>query len=890
MLRFQTVMKASFLRFGRAYVPDLWGIPGPHLSARKTFMSESKRPKSRQRHRRLSFESLEMRRVMASLPFGATPADTGEFMLGRIAVTPILLESDGSTDLNTENWNSAHVASVMNNLQEGLDWWKQLLATKSSVHTIDWVIDRTFVDNRPSTPYEPINRVSNAYELWVDKFLDDTGYKTTFDLEQNLRNFNQAQREKMNTDWSFTIFVVNSQNDRDGTFAIGGTFSRAFAFAGGLFMVVPSVRPASTFAHETGHIFWAKDEYTGGSSYSDRRGYYDAQNTNATDGNPDPNFQQQPSIMSAGSVLEQAYAQVVSPSATLAMIGWRDSDSDGIFDVLDVPLALEGTGRLNPTTNSYAFRGTATVQTLPNRNSSGLQNNITLNRIGRIEYRIGNGAWISLSTPNKPTVDLDLQIPVSILDVGRTIEIRAIDPRIGIVSNTFSGVIGGMADTTTRHGIQGFVWQDGDQSRGWDASEVGLPGANLRLLDTNRQPIDLQRILDPDAYPEGILPGNLGGVRIDTIGLDAIGTIGVFDDLAASTGSKIFKPYSFWAKRFVDSFHDQDQQLRARFDVPTSYVSIDAIAFTDNSSVRLDAYAADGTIVAQFERKGMLRNDRVTMEVGTGEARIAYVIARGFQNSYIKLDNLRFGPKASARTSVDGSYFLENIPAGNYLVEVISPVAGAIPTNTLDGTLTVAYGAQRSVTHVDFGLYLEPSPWQNPNLPEDVNGLDGVNPIDVLLLINDINQYGTRSLIGSPIQPPPYLDVDGDRNIGPLDVLRVINYINSMTSSSSSGRGGEGEFAAPPIEIASLHPTENPPLRSFATERLETAPTTWIVDRTGSAALRPQGPERCGCPACVNWCEAMDEGTGPVVANAIVGLTPDLSAPELDAYFAAWDD
>ena len=41
--------------------------------------------------RRLTLERLESRSLFAGLPFGAAPEDTGEFMLGRIAVTPVFL-------------------------------------------------------------------------------------------------------------------------------------------------------------------------------------------------------------------------------------------------------------------------------------------------------------------------------------------------------------------------------------------------------------------------------------------------------------------------------------------------------------------------------------------------------------------------------------------------------------------------------------------------------------------------------------------------------------------------------------------------------------------------------------------------------------------------------
>ncbi|MFN9851274.1 MAG: dockerin type I domain-containing protein [Planctomycetota bacterium] len=836
--------------------------------------------------RKLSFESLEARRVMTSLPFGASTNDLGEFMLGRIAVTPVLLESNGAIDVSTEDWTSSHVQTVMNNITQGLNWWNRLLAKESSVHTLEWVIDRTYVDNRLPTPYEPINRISNVYELWVGKFLSDIGFSNSSDLEQNVRSFNQSQRVKLQTDWSFTIFVVNSDRDPDDSFAFGGSFSRAFAFAGGLFMVVPSGRPDSTFAHEAGHIFWARDEYANSGSYFDRRGYYNVQNTNAMDNNPNPTFQQPPSIMSSARSLELAYEQVVSPDATLAMIGWRDTDGDGIFDVLDVPLQLQGTGRYQPTASSYRFSGRASVQTLPNQNSSGLQNDITLNRVGRIEYRIGTGAWTTLSSPNTYVAELDLSIPIDATDLGKTIEIRAIDPRIGLTSTGFSGRIGNVPDTTTRHGIQGFVWNDADQSRAWDASESGLVGATVRLVDSQNQPVSLQRIIEPDNYPTGPLSGNLGGVRLDAVGTDANGMIAVANDPNAATGARIIRPYSFLLSQYVEAFSDQALQLRARFDNPTSFVSLDAIAARDNANVRLDAYAADGTLIKRFERRGMLRNERVTMEVATGSEQIAYVIARGFQNTSVKFDQLRFGPRSEARTASDGSYFLENLPPGDYRVQVVGPVDGSIPTNATGGIFDVGYGNQQSVTHVDFGIFTPPSPWRNPILPEDVNGVDGVNPLDVLILINEINQNGARPLSGSSIVAPPYLDVDGDRAIGPLDVLMVINYINS--SGVNRGGLGEGELSAPPIVIETNHGTDQPRMPSFALDRAENAPTTWIVYRSGSNAVRREGPDRCGCPSCTGWdqvnsdIDPMDRESSP----ESLAMGPHR---ELDAAFAVWD-
>ena len=866
-------------------------------------------PNPKKRTRKLGMEMLEDRRVMATLPFGAEAEDTGEFMLGRVAVTPVFLESDGTIDESTENWTSSHTTAVLSNIRQGLNWWTDLLATKSSVHTLEWVIDTTYATQPHPTPYEPIFRSSNAYSLWVSDFLSDIGHSASPNLESNVRDFNNAQRTKLGADWSFTIFVVNSVNDGDGSFAPGGSFARAFAFAGGLFQVVPSTRPASTFAHETGHLFWARDEYAGGGEYSERRGYYNAQNTNAIDRNPAPNFQQELSIMSAGSNLQAAYASLVSADATLAQIGWVDSDNDGIFDVLDVPLKLEGTGRLNPLSGFYRFVGKASPQTLPNRNSSGTQNDITLNRIGRIEYRIDNGPWTTAITPNRYQVDIDISIPVS--SGQQRIEIRAIDPRIGITSNVFAGTLGDLPDTTTQPGIQGFVWNDLDNDNIWDANELGYVGASVTIVDDNSLPINLQRSVEPDDFGIGFFSNQTTGVRLDVVGPDASGSIGIFNDANASTGTRIFRPFSRSSGSYVEAFHSTNRQLRVRFDSPTSFVSIDAISIADNTDVRVEAFAADGSLIKRTEQKGMINAQKLTLEIGTDTAQIASVIVRGINDSFVKLDNLRFGPRSSVRTASDGSYALPNLPAGSYRLVVQPETQAVIPSNGSSGIQTVVLNAGGTISHVDFGLHRLPSPWQNPNLPEDVNASGSVEPLDALILINEINANQARSLDGSGLTNAPYFDVNGDRAISPLDILQVINYINR--------RGfGEGENRASTTVPANgdYSPAQNgiSSFPSFVFDVNANQPNSWIVSNSNERNRRQDiGPDRCNCPACASCAPAGEYSSSildiakaaasapPTTNDSVMG--PKMASDELangpielpnlgglDAYLATWNN
>jgi VCBS repeat-containing protein len=82
---------------------------------------------------------------------------------------------------------------------------------------------------------------------------------------------------------------------------------------------------------------------------------------------------------------------------------------------------------------------------------------------------------------------------------------------------------------------------------------------------------------------------------------------------------------------------------------------------------------------------------------------------------------------------------------------------------------------------------------QNPTNRLDVNNDGFVSPIDVLIVVNDLNFNGTR-VLPSTLPVPPYLDVNGDRSVSPLDVLELINFINQR---GGAGAGeGEGSMAS----------------------------------------------------------------------------------------------
>jgi hypothetical protein len=88
-------------------------------------------------------------------------------------------------------------------------------------------------------------------------------------------------------------------------------------------------------------------------------------------------------------------------------------------------------------------------------------------------------------------------------------------------------------------------------------------------------------------------------------------------------------------------------------------------------------------------------------------------------------------------------------------------------------------------------MMLSANPFHNGFWPEDVNNDLRVDPMDALIVINAMNQYGSRELLNSaePLPDmadvPHYTDVSGDGALTAIDALRVVNTVNS----------GEGEIA-----------------------------------------------------------------------------------------------
>jgi hypothetical protein len=326
----------------------------------------------------------------SAAPFGATALNTSEFLAGSLSVNVVLVESDGTIDIQSESWTVSRENEVVARIAQGFEWIR-LQEPQSALRFVYHVIPgRT--DARARTGYEPIRHAADPTGLtgedrWAREVLAKLGYASG-DRFARARAFDADTRAADGTDWAVTIFVVDSLTDADGKFA-DGRF--AYTWIGGPHVVMTYDNQAWGISrmdmvarHELLHAFYAFDEYAGSAcTCSDHRGYLDGVNANCEACNPAAS----PCVMiSNGDAL---------CSSTRRQLGWADLDGDGVIDVVGqdpdtfldpvplqvcAPAALTGLSSVVAATNRNMFPGT----THPS---------ISINHVAAVEVRVDGAAW-----------------------------------------------------------------------------------------------------------------------------------------------------------------------------------------------------------------------------------------------------------------------------------------------------------------------------------------------------------------------------------------------------------------------------------------------------------------------------------------------------------------
>lgn len=616
--------------------------------------------------------------------------------------------------------------------------------------------------------------------------------------------------------------------------------------------------------------------------------------------------QQQDSIMSTDHVvappnaslstyaLTNSFTNHVLDPYTAATIGWQDSDQDGIFDVLDVPFTLTGSGRYDPVTELYSFRGASHVNTLPNRNSAGTQNDITINQINIIEAKIDNGPWFKVIGSDFParTYSTDVSIDLH-LDPGHTVQFRSADTRTGVKSNVFQG------STTTPTvvplpGVSGVVYVDQNANGQWDNNETVKSGVSVVVTDANNAPLNLTRVIEPDNYAsEQILNLAEPGVTLSVTDLD--GTTG--DVVARSTSLAPAAGQVFTATDFVASplpTWTSTQQLKVVFNTTVSTVSLKAYgtSSTTPSFARLDAYAGNGQLLARYSTGALGNGQSETMTVGRDQADIKYVIAYGRLNSEVVLDSLQWGPVTTTTTNDVGAFGFAYLPNGTYHVQVTAP-SGFHSTSPASGDRMITVTGGVTSGDVGFGIAADVPPTypfhnSGPKASDKYNvnkNQDSqVTALDALMIINYINSRPANDNGVIPLTLNPdvigYIDVIADGICSASDVLAVINYINS-------GASGEGESgSAGGAATAYSYSAGNSKSEGEGTVVVPKNAAEYYAQRPFHLLSIPGADEPCMCPACMSTrvdavnAFKISPTSMPAVAGSKAATIPEATVPK----------
>lgn len=346
-----------------------------------------------------------------------------QFMAGAVAVLVVLPESNGAIDASREDWTPEQIEVVRRQVQAGFDWW----AARLPLANLSFQLRLQVVP----TDYEPTSRGIDQEGLWVSDTLRRLGYSGSSYFDQAYTAAD-AVRDELGADWGTVLFVPNSANGSG--YLADGRF--AYAYINGPFLVVTSDAGgygaddmAQVVAHELGHTFGALDQYPAARITCDRRsGYLNSLSSNSQFAGCGTKFS---SIMLDAS---GAFDAGLIDSSALHQIGYRDSDDDGRIDPLDTTPALDlRDNTLASLTGRPVIRGMTRDIPFP----SAFQNDVTLNTISAVEFRVDGGPWIPAPAADgvfdSALEEFSAELPL--YDGSYSVEVRAINS-VGVVSET----------------------------------------------------------------------------------------------------------------------------------------------------------------------------------------------------------------------------------------------------------------------------------------------------------------------------------------------------------------------------------------------------------------------------------------------------------------------
>jgi len=264
---------------------------------------------------------------------------TNNFMIGRVAVGIVLMESTG----NLLNWSHEEENEAIAEAVEGYEY----LTEQAEMHNVDlsWVYEihrNVLTSEEPILTYYPYNTGFPDFNWrfgWIDDALE---YLEAGEEWDGIFNYANEIRSKYKTNWAFSLFIVKNDssyskfpNDALGYTVSyeeypGQTIRPPFAVSTYLYKGYSANLSSRVVAHESAHVFGAMDEYVGSSQCGD-----------SDDCNEVGGYLRYPNMNCYYCGIFQPCLMRVEPYMfdicpyTAGHLGWIDSDGDGAPNPID---------------------------------------------------------------------------------------------------------------------------------------------------------------------------------------------------------------------------------------------------------------------------------------------------------------------------------------------------------------------------------------------------------------------------------------------------------------------------------------------------------------------------------------------------------------------------
>lgn len=224
----------------------------------------------------------------ASAEWDGVPPHRNPDMRGRVTVQVFRVDSSWQQPAIDEfTWTTERLTYANNQILAGFTFWVNQAAGRSiplsfRVKFVSLLSHYTRTEPRIWVSWEPIRTDYDQHHLWVNDALVWVGFGATNPTPDAVFNNNEAYNLSMLNDTngpydrSFSVYLVYNPPDLGAPSEfpydnVGFEVTRAYAVADGPYTIMMwnsgGWMPENiglTLTHETAHIFWACDEYSGG--------------------------------------------------------------------------------------------------------------------------------------------------------------------------------------------------------------------------------------------------------------------------------------------------------------------------------------------------------------------------------------------------------------------------------------------------------------------------------------------------------------------------------------------------------------------------------------------------------------------------------------------------